>query len=170
VTEVNGTPVWSAYQERGVAQAVMSLMAEFYEVARPVGYFREGGAMTMASRPPWGTTRESVTTWLGRYGRPVFNATGVVRGSVKYPKLGEGDATAIVSAAGLDDLEDLVIDTDAAICDHLGNLDSGADCEELQESRDGAIEEFIWRAAQAAAPRGGRGRDGADGAAVPAGL
>jgi hypothetical protein len=58
--------------------------------------------MTMANRPPWGTTRESVTTWLGRYGRPVFNATGVVRGSVKCPKLGEGDATAIVSATGLD--------------------------------------------------------------------
>ena len=62
--------------------------------------------MTVAKGPPWGTTHESVTTWLGRHGRPVVNATGVVRGSVKYPKLGEGDATAIVSATGLDALED----------------------------------------------------------------
>jgi hypothetical protein len=84
--------------------------------------------------------------WLGRYGRPVFNATGVVRGSVKYPKLGEGDATAIVSAAGIDDLEDEVIDIEAAITDHRINVDSGAGREELQDSRetcDGMIEEFI---------------------------
>jgi hypothetical protein len=102
--------------------------------------------MTMANRLPWGTTRESVTTWLGRYGRPVFNATGVVRGSVKYPKLGEGDAEAIVKAAGIDDLEDQVIDIEAAISDHLSNLDSSAGREELQDSRetrDGTIEEFI---------------------------
>ena len=102
--------------------------------------------MTMAKRPPWGTTRESVTTWLGRYGRPVFNATGVVRGSVKYPKLGEGDAEAIIKAADIDDLEDEVIDTEAAIADHRINVDSSAGREELQDSRetrDGMIEEFI---------------------------
>jgi hypothetical protein len=64
-----------------------------------------------------------VTAWLGWYGRPVFNETGVVRGNVRFPKLGEGDATAIVSAAGIDDLGDEVIDTDAAICDHRLNLD-----------------------------------------------
>jgi hypothetical protein len=99
-----------------------------------------------ANKPPWGATRESVTTWLGRYGRPVFNATGVVRGSVKFPKLGEGDATAIVSATGIDDLEDEVIDTEAAITDHRINVDSDAGREELQDSRetrDGMIEEFI---------------------------
>jgi hypothetical protein len=102
--------------------------------------------MTMANRPPWGITRESATTWLGRYGRPVFNATGVVRGSVKCPKLGEGDATAIVSAAGITDMEDEVIDTEEAITDHRINLDSGAGREDLQESRetrDSSIEEFI---------------------------
>jgi hypothetical protein len=105
VTEVNGTPMWSAHPELGVTQAVITLMAEFYKVADHRAIFPEGGVMTTAKSPPWGTTRESVTTWLGRYGRPVFNATGVVRGSVKCPKLGEGDATAIVSAAGIHDLE-----------------------------------------------------------------
>jgi hypothetical protein len=102
--------------------------------------------MTIANRLPWGTTRESVTTWLGRYGRPVFNATGVVRGSVKYPKLGGGDAEAIVKAADIDELEDEVIDTEAAITDHRINVDSSAGREELQDSRetrDGMIEEFI---------------------------
>lgn len=33
VTEVNGTPVWSAHPELGGTQAVMSLLAEFRKVA-----------------------------------------------------------------------------------------------------------------------------------------
>ena len=146
MTEVNGTPVWSAHPELGVTQAVMSLLAEFLKGGRPPGYFPEGGVMTIAKRPPWGTTRESVTAWLTRYGAAEFTETGVVRGSVKYPKLGEGDAETIVKAAGITNMEDEVIDTEEAITDHRINLDSGAGREDLQESRetrDGSIEEFI---------------------------
>ena len=97
----------------------------------------------------WGTTRQSVTAWLGKYGQPVFAGTGVVRGSVKYPKLKAGDALAIVAAAGLADdeeLEDAAIEADDAIDTHQDNLDSGASGEDLRDSRerrDGSIEGFI---------------------------
>jgi len=31
VTEVNGTPVWTAHPETGVAEAIAALMVEFYK-------------------------------------------------------------------------------------------------------------------------------------------
>lgn len=102
-----------------------------------------------AMKPAWGSTRESVTAWLSRYGQRTFNASGTVCAVVKYPKLAEGDAMAIVKAAGLvddDAVEGAAIDADDAISNHRDNLDSDAGREELtdsRENRDDCIEEFI---------------------------
>ena len=102
-----------------------------------------------AGKPPWGTSRESVTVWLGKYGAVKFTATGTVRDSRKYPKLAAGDAVAIAAAAGLSEdegLEDAAIAADDAVSTHQDNLDGGASGEDRRESRewrDDCVAEFI---------------------------